>query len=523
MAKKKIKYYRYWFSAGGALVLLLLIGASSKIWVYFNSGADRSTALNIPPVLPEVHVPEIRWLPDDDPDGRKMEDFNRQVIMKDYIRGWYQLHLSYLSGKPVGLAEYFTPSVLPHAIRAIYAVGKNLQLHQTDLQHNIQLHFYSADGQIVSFTDKQLVLKQRLYRRDNSEKIFSGEITADYDVVMLLDDGYWRIKNIVRKESSPVPGIDTIKPNRQGLVTARGNRFYVNDSLFVPKGINYYPQKSPWLMFWPNFDSLVIKKDLEKIRLLGFNCTRIFINFSDFNKGNVPPERIMQLQSLLDISERLQLKVIVTLFDFVGDYRVLNLTATDRQLETLLTHFNRHPALLAWDLKNEPDLDFKHHDPEDVQEWLGWTLKQARIYDPNHLFTIGWAYPENAHLFSERLDFVSFHSYRTTQQLSTGIDGLRAKVKNKPLVLEEFGLSTYHGMWSPRGAGEEEQADYFAQVKKVLSQKGNIPSFVWTLYDFAEVPNDVTGRMPWRRNPQKNFGLITVEGKVKKGADVLVK
>ena len=521
MKIKRIKYCRYLSTAGVVLALFALIGASSHLWVYFNSGADRSTALNIPPVLPEVHVPEVRWLPDDNFDGRKMEDFNRQMIMKDYIRGWYQMHLSYLSGKPIGLREYFTPSVLPHAIRAIYTVGKNMQLHQTDLQHHIQLHFYSADGQIVSFTDKQLLLKQRLYRRDNSEKIYSGEVVADYDVVMLLDDGYWRIKNIVRKEPSAIPVMDTIRQNKEGLVTARGNRFFVNDTSFVPRGINYYPQKTPWLMFWPSYDTAVIEKDFAKMKSLHFNCARIFINFSDFNKGNVPPERMMQLQSLLDIAARLQLKVVVTLFDFVGDYRVLNLTATDRQLETLLTHFNRHPALFAWDLKNEPDLDFKHHDPDDVQEWLSWTLKRARLYDPNHLFTIGWAYPENAHLFSDKLDFVCFHSYRTTQQLSTGIDSLQARVKNKPLVLGEFGLSTYHGLWSPRGTTEEDQAAYFTQVRKVLKQKGNIPFFVWTLYDFSDVPTDVTGSMPWRRNPQKNFGLITVDGKAKKGAGVL--
>ena len=30
----------------------------------------------------------------------------------------------------------------------------------------------------------------------------------------------------------------------------------------------------------------------------------------------------------------------------------------------------------------------------------------------------------------------------------------------------------------------------------------------WTLYDFVDVPIDVVGRRPWRRNTQKRFGFI---------------
>ncbi|WP_153796736.1 cellulase family glycosylhydrolase [Foetidibacter luteolus] len=521
MVKKRIKYYRGWFAVTSVFCLVLLTGIFAKFWFYFNSGADRSTALNVPPTLPESHVPSVTWLPDDSVTGRKMEDFNRQQIMKDYIRCWYQLHLSYLNGTATGLKDYFTPSALPKALQTVQSVSNTMQLHETDLKHNIQLHFYSADGQIVSFTDKQLLLKQRLYKKDGSEKIFSGEITADYDVVMLLEDGYWRIKNILKKEPSPLPPTDTVDINKAGLVQVKGKQFYCNDTLFFPKGINYYPQKTPWSLFWSRYDSLVIRKDFALVKSLGFNSLRVFVNFHDFNKGNVPPERLAQLGNLLDNAARVQLKVIVTLFDFAGDYRLLNLTATDRQLETILKAFRRHPAVLAWDIKNEPDLDFKHHDKEDVTEWLTWTLKRARAYDPNHLITIGWAFPENADFLSHSLDFVSFHSYKEPAELATNIDSLQQRVNNKPLVLEEFGMSTYRGLWSPAGNNEEDQAAYFTKVKQVLHQKGDIPLFVWTLYDFKEVPANVTGSMPWRRNPQKNFGIVTVDGRVKPGAKEL--
>lgn len=522
-ADPSIKYYRVYFGIITVVGLCLLIGVTAKLWTYFNTGADRATALNLPPNLPESHAPAVEWLPDEEPRGRKMEDFTRQEIVKDYIRGWYQQHLSYMTGDTKGLKEYFTPSALPKIQNLIKELtSKGFELHQTDLEHHIQLHFYSADGQIVSFTDRQVRLKKRLYQKDPHQKIYSTEVVTDYEVVMLLDDGYWRIKNLVRQQPTPFAQ-DTLQVDKSKMVQVKGKRFYVANKPFVPKGVNYYPQKTPWTSFWSKFNAQIISKDFALVQSLGFNTVRVFVNFHDFNKGNVPGEQVEKLRQLLDMAQKHQLKVIVTLFDFLGDYRMLNFSATDRQLETLLTTFRTHPAIMAWDLKNEPDLDYKYHDAADVQEWLQWVLKRARSYDPNHLLTIGWAYPENAENLSEGLDFVSFHSYKSPEELARDIDGLQKKVNTKPVVLEEFGLSTYRGIWAPFGKNEEEQAIYFAQVREVLRQKGDIPSIVWALYDFADVPAEVVGKMPWNRYPQKNFGVLNTAGKPKKGLGVLVK
>ena len=522
MSQAKFKYYRVYFGVISVFVLVLMIAGLAKIWFYFNSGADRSSILNVPAILPETHVPKIKWLEDDAQTGREMEEYSRQTIMRDYIRGWYAQNISYMRGEPTGLKEYFTPAALTKVIHELKQIEKSdVQLQQTDIQHHIKLHYYSADGQIVSFTDKQLLLKQRIYSKETGKKVFNCDVLADYDVIMYLEDGYWRVKNWSRKKPTQLQA-DSIIIEKDKMVQVKNQDFYLNNAPFIPKGVNYYPQKTPWSFFWTRYNSSTIKTDFALIHQIGFNTIRIFVNFNDFNKGNVPPERLAQLKDLLDLAQNNNLKVIVTLFDYVGDYHLINMTSTDRQLETLLTTFKKHEAILAWDLKNEPDLDFKSQDPEDVKDWLKWSIRQAKIYDPNHLITVGWAYPENAHLLNENLDFVSFHSYKSPEELATGIETLKSKVNNKPLVLEEFGLSTYRGLWAPMGSSETDQADYFAKVKAILQQKGNIPSVVWTLYDFTEVPENVVGKMPWNRNPQKNFGLITGQGKIKVGTKILV-
>lgn len=239
-----------------------MIAIIAQFWFYFNSGADRSLALNIPPELPETQVPKIKWLSDDEQTGRKMEDYSRQIIMKDYIRAWYAQHLSYLKNEATGLKEYYTPSALVKVSNEFNSLKiKQLQVHQTDLQHNIQLHFYSADGQIVSFTDKQVKLKQRIYNLATGKKIYSGELLADYDVVMYLDDGYWRIKNCVRRNPSEIEP-DTSLVQKENLVQISGKKFVLNNKPFVPKGINYYPQKTPWSLFGKNMTQLLFKKIL---------------------------------------------------------------------------------------------------------------------------------------------------------------------------------------------------------------------------------------------------------------------
>jgi len=520
MVKKRIKYYRIYFGVISVFVLIVLIGVFAKIWFYFNSGADRSIALNLSPILPEAHVPYIRWLEDDPETGRVMENFSRGEIMKDYIRGWYQVDQSMFTGDTGGLKEYFTSAALPRILENVREIKSgSWLLSQTDLRHFIKLHFYSADGQIVAFTDKNLLIKQRIYRKKDRKNIYRGEQLADYDVVMLLDDGYWRIKNIVRKIPDTIDKDTNMKDNAD-MVQVRGRHFFLNDSIFHPAGINYYPQETPWKRFWSNYDPEVTRKDFNLIRQLGFNTVRIFINYYDFNKGDISEVRLSQLKDLLDQAGSTNLKVIVTLFDFIGDYSLPNFTASDRQLETLLTRFKNHPSILAWDLKNEPDLDFIHQDKDDVREWLEWIIKNAREYDANHLMTIGWASAENAHLYGHLVDFVSFHSYRPIEELETDVKKLTAAVIDKPLVLEEFGLSTYRGIWSPYGPSEQNQSEYFSRVKRVLTENGDLGFMLWTLYDFNEIPSDIAGGAPWIKNPQKYFGIIKQNGKLKEGATI---
>jgi Cellulase (glycosyl hydrolase family 5) len=512
--KKERLFFRLVFSIALLILLGLVVGGLAKILAYFNDGASRADLLNLPKELPDEYTPKIKWLEDDPETGRKMGEYERITLSKDYVRALYHRNLGLFTGNTNGIEEYYTEAARPKIFSLINEVQKNkISIEHIELNHTLKLHFYSADGQMVSFSDLGV---EDLYRSKNKkgERLTFGKEKADYKVIMKLEDGFWRI-NHLEKRPVMLPYID-----EKDTLKNEATKQILIEKIKHAKGINYYPQKTAWKDFWINYDDTVIEKDLALMRTLGANSVRIFINYEQFGKGNVVPEMLLRLDHFLENATKNNLKVLVTLFDFNSNYQLLNFPATDRQLETLLTRYRTHEAILGWDLKNEPDLDFHYQNPGDVKEWLSLMIPKARKYDPNHPITIGWAFPENATLYSENLDFVSFHYYKNTTELSSILDSLQAKIPSKPIVLEEFGISNYQSFIFPIGKSEKQQANYLAEIMEILAPRKQVSFFYWTLYDFDIVSGEIAGNKPWQRNTQKYFGLLTKDGHLKESGAV---
>ena len=171
------------------------------------------------------------------------------------------------------------------------------------------------------------------------------------------------------------------------------------------KGINYYPQDTPWDMFGDNFDAQVIAKDFDLIKKTGLNTIRIFVPYEDFGKANLKEDKLEKLQQVLDIALKKQLKVVVTLFDFYGNYDVLDWTLTYKHARGIVTKFKDHNAILAWDLKNEPNLDFESRGKDTVIAWLDNMINLIKSIDKNHPVTIGWSDVDSATILSDKLDY----------------------------------------------------------------------------------------------------------------------
>ena len=264
-------------------------------------------------------------------------------------------------------------------------------------------------------------------------------------------------------------------------------------------------------MFGDEFSTDTIAKDFKIIKDAGLNTVRVFVQYDDFGKANVKNTKLDKLKQTLDAAETAQLDVIVTLFDFYGNYDVLDWTLNMRHAETIVNALKDHKALVGWDIKNEPDLDFESRGKTTVMAWLNTMINLVKSIDNQHPVTIGWSNTQSATLLKDKLDFISFHYYEDLDDLDVAIKTLQTEIPNKALVMGEFGESSYDGFWNPFGSSDDDQADYHKKAQAIIATN-NLQYVSWTLYDFTEIPKEVVGRLPWRKNAQKQYGFIDKKG-----------
>lgn len=524
MSKTRVKLFLWaMIMMVAAIGLRLLIARLADLVAYFQQGADPASALNIVPNVPPDLKVRLTWLPDAADTGRSMEPLTRTQIESAYLRAWLQWNISYLRHEPYGLNTYFVGPALAAVTESIQkTAARGWQAAQIDTAHTLRLNLYSADGSIVSLTDSDARITQRI-RDAAGASIFTGDLKASYDVVMLLEDGNWRVRHWVRTAAAPIGAFAPLgeAEPRPGFAGRDGSDLVLDGQRYHVAGVNYYPQATPWDAFWANYDAEVVAADLATVRALGLNTVRVFVPFEPFGAAEVKPEFLERLSDLLDQADAQHVKVIVTLFDFRTDYSLVLWPQADRHLETLLTRFANHPAILAWDLKNEPDRDYASAEQDLVDAWLLHCAGLAREYDPHHLLTIGWFSPEAAQAFPEALDIISFHYYAPVSELPNRYLALRRAVPERPILVGEFGLPTWNSAFFPHGHTEAGQARYYADLLTVLRTTENAGYLAWTLYDFDQVPANVAGRFPWQTGPQKHMGVVRSDGQPKPAALLL--
>jgi len=489
------------------LNVLLLVGLSS-ILEYLNSGADRTSMLHLEKETVNTYLPKVIWEELNNV-GREMESNTLKTIEKDYLFSWYVKNKSLENNKKQGIEDYYTQNARVNLYNSIdYNLKNKITIESTTLKHNPKLEFYSEDGQQVVFTDKNVIEFQKVYK--DKKLISEVQDTATYKVMMLLEDGFWRIRHIQKMKPEPIEK-DTLKSNPEFKVV--GKKIKYNNVDFISKGINYYPKNSAWDTFGDLFNKDTIAKDFDIIKKAKLNSIRIFIQYEDFGKADIKPEKLEKLKTLLDLAEAKKLKVVVTLFDFYSDYTLESWTLTSRHAEKIVSTFKNHKAVLAWDIKNEPNLDFENRDKKNVLNWLQQMIAVVKENDANHLVTIGWSNSYEATNLEDKVDIVSYHFYNAIDDFETEYATLD-KATKKPLVIQEFGVPSYRGIWNWTGKNADGQAEYHKKMQE-LFKKNNLAFMSWTLYDFPAVPNQVAGKWPWQKNRQKKFGFIDEKGKEK--------
>ncbi len=225
----------------------------------------------------------------------------------------------------------------------------------------------------------------------------------------------------------------------------------------------------------------------------------------------------------------------------------------EKQLKLILNHFNKYtqrayknePAIMAWELANEP----RPMRPAAIDAYKEWTSSVASLIksiDKNHLVTLGtegiMGTEESAELFQEvhqpkDIDYLTLHIWpknwgwlrdtSITESLpviiSKSKDYIRrheaiAKVLNKPLVIEEFGLPRDGHSFDPAAttfARDKYFKAVFDEWNRSRISNGVIAGC--NFWSFGGMARPVKGQVFWKEGdgfmgdpPQEEQGLNTV-------------
>jgi hypothetical protein len=171
-----------------------IIAVLIVLWAFGIGIAQYREALNKQKTLADLiaHQSKVMWQNDQNPTTRLMEIATRQKISADYTNAWKQQSICWQTNDSTGLYAYFVPFLREKIEKnASDLRQKQVSIVQKDLQHHLQLQFYSLDGQVVSMTDSVTVFQQ-------IDAVQQSAVRR-YDVLLLLEEGHWRVKNWVWK------------------------------------------------------------------------------------------------------------------------------------------------------------------------------------------------------------------------------------------------------------------------------------------------------------------------------------
>ena len=202
------------------------------------------------------------------------------------------------------------------------------------------------------------------------------------------------------------------------------------------------------------------------------------------------------------------------------------------QVVALARRWRGDPAILAWDLTDEPPLWlFPDTTDDEARAWTSALAGALRAADPDHLVTIGTASQEvgagpfRADVVADELDFTTVHPYPiyAPELYPDGLLGTRmthaaafetalAGGAGRPVMLHEYGASS--AQFDPGRI-----ADYDRLLAWSALGRGAIGYLAWCWTDAEPA---AFGRAPYVRQPHETqFGVTDHTGRLRPRGQVL--
>jgi len=317
------------------------------------------------------------------------------------------------------------------------------------------------------------------------------------------------------------------------------------------RGVNYYPQETPWSEFWAFTPESVLERDMALAADLRINAVRTFLTWDEKAEkyglvdadGAVAPSYLDKVDRFLEIAWGRDIRAVLC-FAFEYHERQPRIPAEEkwkRAMRAFAERFKDDGRVLMWDLMNEPE---RHAPPdaadhsdfsgnEAVTAYLAESMRWIKTVDPNHLTTVGLGWRIDLLAPLGLPDVLQYHNYAPKEQMyaqgtarvGTVVEDFRRHGGDRPLLIGEFGISTArdpeHGAgaaWAERLSHaprtEAEQARLFEIVYEAVEEYRLAGAMAWILHTF---PARETG---WLTPEESMYGLYRLDLSPKPAADV---
>ena len=285
------------------------------------------------------------------------------------------------------------------------------------------------------------------------------------------------------------------------------------------KEVNYYPAAGGHTYMWSRFDPTAIDRDFTRIRALGANTVRIFIQPGVFGFPTVRPVMADRLAEVIGLAATHSLRVHLTLFDWWSRFTDIN--GSKEWISSLLSRYRDDPRIAVVELQNEVSPQNR-----EAVAWVTTMLPYLSTVMPGTLRTVSTASvpPEVFALFTHELrnsppDFWDYHYYGPPGDAYSVLNSIKALAAPRPLFVGETGYST-DGTPGDHAAQEQAQAAYYRAVFTAAAALGLPTPAPWILNDFspgAIPPESLAVHEP----AQYGYGLFQLNGTPKPAAAVV--
>jgi hypothetical protein len=439
----------------------------------------------------------VTWTRPVRPLVRSVTGDDEGLIGAALTQAWRAFAAAADTGETALLADHFAGIALS---RAQLAADESWRggTRMVVLEEIARPEFLHLDGSVFQLSAKATTVRYAL----RNGQLAQLELRQDDVLTTLTNETTgWRIFSHERTGSEPLT-----PPVRPGLKLPRLN------------GVNYYPARTPWRRFWPEFDADVIAADLDLVANLGGNAVRIFLPVSDFGPGADGDVNLEKLDMFLALADDRGIRVIPTLFDLKPGYRPALWADDVAYLRRVLPVLAASPSVVIVDLKNEPDLDREAQGSGLVEAWLTTMTLMSREIAPDLPLTIGWSSAKAAPDLARLLDAVTYHDYAEVAGTGERLADVRRLAGGKPVLVTEVGTSSFDFALGFPGSPASQARTLQDRLRQLRSADAVL---VWTLHDFAAPDVAAIGGSPWVKRLQAEFGLYDSTGAAKPAARVV--